>query len=163
MIAAAGQWSGGAGAGAWATTATAGMAIGVMLLAYRQAEKDITRSDWICLLAALAAIPLWMTTKSPLWSMILITVIDQSGFIPTFRKSWKKPWQEPLITYLMSATKHGCSLLAMSHFSLITSFYPFVLMLMNFSFFAMTGLRRLVLQQQPQKLMALPRDTPDLI
>ena len=42
---------------------------------------------------------MWFFTKTPLFSVILITIIDALGFIPTFRKSYIKKSTFKSITY----------------------------------------------------------------
>jgi len=48
-------------------------------------------ADWYFFLAALAAIPLWLLTRTPLYSVVVVTVIDALAYVPTFRKSWHRP------------------------------------------------------------------------
>jgi len=120
----AGQVSDGAGAGAWVTGLTAAVCFFIFALAVFRGEKNITRGDWLCLIFSLSAIPLWIFTNSPFWSVILITVIDIVGFLPTFRKSYFKPHEETAVTYTLSSVKFGLSILALQNYSVITVLYP---------------------------------------
>lgn len=141
-IAFAGQVSDSAGPGAWVTGFTAVVCFIVFILALSLGEKRITRFDWICLWFSLAAIPLWMATKTPLWSVILITAIDAAGFLPTIRKAYVKPWEETAVTFLLSAVKFMVALVALENFSIITALYPLSLVVMNTGFFLMLLYRR---------------------
>ena len=139
----------GAGPGAWATGFTALVSFCFVGLALFKGEKDITRSDWITFLSGIAAIPLWYTMDSPLYAVILITVIDALAFYPTFRKSWYKPSEELPITYILSAVKFALALAALQTFNWTTVLYPASLVFMNSIFVVMVTLRRRALSPSP--------------
>lgn len=130
------------GAGAWATGFTAFVAFFIFLMALKHGEKEITKSDWACLSGAFLAIGLWPFTSTPLLSVILITFIDALGFIPTFRKAYKKPHEETLQTYALSAIKFAIAIIALSNYSMVTILYPASLVVMNSLFVLMLMTRR---------------------
>ena len=141
------QLSDGAGAGAWITGTTALISFIIVILAYlKNGKQQITKSDWIVFLAGLTAIPLWIITQTPLWSVILITVIDNSGFYSTVRKSWIKPFEELPFHYFTAGAKFILSLLALENFTIITVLYPLSLVISNFLFLAMLYYRRWMLK-----------------
>lgn len=87
--------------------------------------------------------PAWRAvTRDPLLSVILAGVIDVVAFIPTFRKSWRKPWQENLSAYAIANVKLLLSLFALSHVSVVTAFYPAVGFSINAVFIALCLWRR---------------------
>lgn len=141
-IAFAGQISDKGGAGAWAVGLTALVMFIIFSLALFRGEKRITISDWLCLLGASVALVLWAVTSGPLLSVVLITVIDALGFIPTVRKAYLKPHQETLVTFLLSTVKYALVVLALQNYTLITSLFPASLVLMNGLFVAMLLVRR---------------------
>lgn len=141
-IAVAAQIAGGAGPGMWVTAVSAVACLIIAGFALRYGEKHITRSDWVAFIAALSAIPLWIVTKDPLWSVILITLIDAVAFWPTFRKSWSKPWDEAVATYIISSLKFVIGFFALTNVSLVTALYPISLVVLNGSFTVMILLRR---------------------
>lgn len=114
----------------------------VVALALRHGERTITRGDWVMLATALLAIPLWLATKNPVWSVVLISMIDVVAFIPTFRKSWGKPGEETLQTYILCGASFALSLLVVEAVNLSTILYPATLMTTNAVFVAMVALRR---------------------
>lgn len=136
------QVSEGAGPAAAVTGIFALLNLVVVALALRHGERAITRSDWVMLVTALLAIPLWLATKNPVWSVILISMIDVVAFIPTFRKSWGKPGEETLQTYILCGASFALSLLVVEAVSLSTILYPATLMATNAVFVAMVVLRR---------------------
>ncbi len=139
------QWVEGAGPGAWITAFTALLSFIIVGVALFKGEKEITRSDWITFTAAIAAIPLWYFTSDPLPAVILVTGIDALGFYPTFRKSWKRPFEEPAVSYLLSGAKFAVSLPALQVFSIITVIYPLSHVITNAIFVTMILWRRKVL------------------
>ncbi len=137
------QVSDGAGAGAWVTGTTAFVSFIIVILAYiKNSKQEITKGDWITFVAGMAAIPLWIITQTPLWSIILITVIDNIGFYPTMRKTWVKPHDELAFHYWIAGSKFILSIYALSVFSVITVLYPLSLIISNFAFLILLYYRR---------------------
>ena len=137
------------GPGAWVTGFTALIAFFIFVAALKKGEKNIVLIDWLSLAGALLALLLWYVTKTPLFSVILITVVDIFGFIPTFRKSYMKPHQETLITYFLSGLKFFIALFALSNLTVITSFYTISLIVMNWVFIIFAYIRRHQLNLNP--------------
>lgn len=145
-----GQFSDNAGAGAWVTAVTAIFSYIIFGLALTRGEKDITRSDKYFLGASLLAIIPWLVTNDPLISIILVTVIDFLGFLPTIRKSIKKPYEETLITYFFSGLKFVFAVIALDNYSVVTWLYPTSLLLANWVFIVLLIVQRKKLAQ-PKK------------
>jgi len=143
----AGQVSENAGAGSWVTGFGAIACTVIFCLALFKGERDITRGDYWCLFFSLAAIPLWLLTETPLWSMIQISIIDIVGFVPTYRKSYARPDEETLFAFVGNIIKFALSLLALETFSVVTVIYPLTLVVSNSVFVAMVLFRRKVLQR----------------
>lgn len=137
-----GQVADNGGPGTWTIGVTALVCFLIFFLAIPKGEKKIVLIDWVCLLGAILAIILWIVTKGPLLSVILVTVIDILGFIPTFRKSYINPYQETLSLYSLSVVKYLVSLFALSNFSLITALFPGSLVATNAIFVIMLLVRR---------------------
>lgn len=136
------QIKGGAGPGAWVTAASAFAYTSIGIFGLFRGEKNITRTDWITLFFALAAIPLWYITKNPLYSVLLISAIDVMAFIPTYRKSWTKPYEEPISTFALTALALFLSIVAMDEINMITAFYPATLGLTDVIFVILLITRR---------------------
>ncbi len=127
----AGQAVSDAGPGGWATGFTLLCNIFIAVQSIKYMDKSITRSDWFFLIAGLAAIPLWILTKDPLYSVILVTVTDICGYGPTVRKSWNAPHEENALAYFMLLPKHVASLLAMQSMSLVNVLFPYAMIAVN--------------------------------
>lgn len=124
----------GAGAGCWAIGLTAAACLFQSGLALKYGEKNITPTDKIALVTALVAIAAWIVTQDPLLSVILASLIDVVAFYPTFRKSWEKPWEENLSAYNIANVKLALSIVAISHFSLVTTLFPAFCLAVNLAF-----------------------------
>ncbi len=114
----------GAGAGSWSRGFNCFTAFIIFILAFLKGERHVKRSDWITLTVAFCAIPLWVATKTPVWSVVLVSSIDMLGCYPTLRKSWGKPYEEPVRSYLISAVGGFFSIIAIEHYSVSTWLYP---------------------------------------
>lgn len=123
-IAFAAQISDNAGAGSWVLIVSVFGGTSVAAYAYKCGEKNITRGDWVALIAALCAIPIWMATDDPFLSVILVTAIDVVGFYPTFRKSWHQPHEENAFIFVMASMQFALSVVALNHWNVVTTLYP---------------------------------------
>lgn len=141
------QIAGGGGVGAWVTGVTALLCLVIAALALFVGEKRITRSDWVCLIGAILGIVAWIFTSDPMWAVVIITVVDFLGFIPTFRKAYARPYEETVTTYIASSIKFGLSMLALEMFSLTTLLYPASLVVTNLAFAFVVITRRATLKK----------------
>jgi len=141
-IAAAGQYVGGAGFGflvvAWYSFATGVIA----LLSLKYGEKHITKSDYIALGFCLVAIVLWQLTKTPLYSVIIVSIIDIVAIYPTLRKSFSKPMEENLFSFLLFGSTTALSLLALSEYNILTLLYPITIIFADLLIAGMLIIRR---------------------
>ena len=147
-IAFAAQMAERAGPGAWAAGVCSGICLLITIAAAKNGEKDITRSDWVMFLLALASIPIWMATDDPVWSVWMVTLIDLAALYPAARKSWKRPHEENSFMYGFNIPRHCVSLAALNTISVTTALYPFALLLMNIGMFIMLKGRRMSLAQR---------------
>lgn len=148
-IAFAGQVTSNGGYGAWVTGFTAFCCFIIFLIALQKGSKEFPLVDWISLGGAFAGLILWAVTKNPLTAIILVTIVDTIGFIPTFRKSYTRPNEETLATYTLSAIKYIFGIAALSTFSLVNILYPISLVVTNSLFIFMVLIRRSKLQTKP--------------
>lgn len=140
----AAQFVSGGGAGSWTTAMTAILCTVIFILSLFYGEKNVTALDMLSLFTALFAIFLWVLVKNPLGSVVLITIVDVVGFVPTIRKSIHKPTEETLTTYVTGGLKWILSLLAMSNLSFTVWFYPAAMVIANWGFAGMLLARRAI-------------------
>ena len=123
----------GAGPGSWARGFACVTCFILVYIGYVRGDRTYTRADWITLFVALAAIPLWLLTKTPLWSVVIVCIIDTVGYLPTLRKAWVKPEEEPAIGYAWFTLGALFSLFAIENYTPSTWLYPVVMVLSNAS------------------------------
>lgn len=136
------QNSDNAGAGSWVTGMTAIICFIISFIAFQKGMRNVKTSDWISLCGAMLALIIWLIVKQPVFSVLLVTIIYSLGFFPTFRKSFSRPQDETLVTFILNGLKFFISLFALNHFSLLTAFYPSSLVLINWGFALMLIIRR---------------------
>ena len=119
------QREGGAGVGAWPIGFSAAVAFFIAAIAYtKRSDIRIASTDWLFFLAALAAIPLWWVTNSPLSAVLLVTAIDVLGFGPTLRKSYAQPYSESLLFFYLIVLRNVLVLFALESYSATTTLFP---------------------------------------
>jgi hypothetical protein len=134
-----------AGPGSWVTGFTAIICLIIAGLAYSRGERDITRIDWACFIAAIFGIVLWVLTDNALLAVIIVTITDALAYIPTFRKTYYKPYEETLIEYALGSLKFVIGFAALESFALTAWLYPASLVVMNAAFVVMALIRRIQL------------------
>ena len=135
-----------AGPGAWITGATSILTLTVAITALKYGEKHITRADWIMFILGVSAIPLWVVTNDPLLSVIIVSLVDALAYGPTLRKSWAKPHEEAVQTYVVSLAVFLLGFLALANITWTTALYPATMMTMNIVFIATAMGRRYALR-----------------
>jgi len=143
------QVADGAGPGAWVTGFTAAMSFILVVVGLGSSSRAlIEKSDIYFFVASLFAVPLWYFTGDPLWSVILITIIDAVAFIPTFRKAYIHTESESVFHASCAGIKFVFGIFALQHFSITTVLYPASLIVMNIGFVAMLVWRRHALKNK---------------
>jgi hypothetical protein len=138
------------GTGAWAIGVSGIITAFVAVLAYvKRIDRSITKSDWVFLAVALAALPCWYFTSNPLWAVIILTGVDLAGFGPTVRSAYVQPYHEHMGFYSLAVVRNLLVILALEHHSLTTVLFPAAVGIACVVFVAMILYRRRVLNEQP--------------
>jgi hypothetical protein len=141
-IAGTAQLAGGGSWGSMVAFTTGTISAWIAYYSFRHRAITITTSDWVSLVIALGAIPLWLITKQPLLSVITISIIDLVAFWITIRKTYKLPYSENLAQNFMSTAKHLLTIGAQQRFSWVTLLYPASLAFTTAGFCIMILVRR---------------------
>lgn len=136
------QISHGGGAGAYAVGFTSLVTFAIFVLSLQKGEKNIKTFDWFCLFGATLALIIWAITNQPLISIILITAIDIIGFLPTIRKSIKRPYEETLSTYIVGLIKYLLVIFALSNYSAVNVIFPAGVVAIHIIFIMILLIRR---------------------
>lgn len=119
------------GAGAWVTGFTSIASFVIFALALLKGDKKFIKLDWIFLGAAMFSLLLWWLTSDPTLSVILLTIVDTIGVLPTLRKSYYKPDEESATFFSLSSIKFIFAIFALESLSLATWLYPATLIITN--------------------------------
>ncbi len=141
-IAGAVQWAEGGGPGSWFMILNSIYCLGIAVSAFWFGTRNVKKIDGVVLAVTLSAIPLWFVTKNPLWSVLLITLIDGLGYIPTIRKSWSNPYEEVVLTWALSCVMFTLSVMALTAYKITTWLYPGTFAVINVGFVVFLLIRR---------------------
>lgn len=125
FVVALAQFADGAGIGAWPIAVSGIITVFVAILSlFKSADTKFLRSDWVFLLLAASALPLWYLTETPLSAVIILTVVDLLGFGPTVRKAYENPYQENALFFTLGALRNGLVIGALENYSWTTMLFP---------------------------------------
>jgi hypothetical protein len=144
----AAQIENGAGSGSWALGASIISCLIVLCMSFKRSAFSSTRTDWIFLITALSAIPLWLVVKSPVPTVLLVTTIDLLGYGPTFRKTWSSPHEELPFAWACAALKTTFAIAALDSYAFVNWFYLACLSVVNASLAALILIRQRILSYQ---------------
>ena len=131
-----------AGFGGYYTLLVAFNCTVISLLAFFKSGIKAAKSDHICLILCIFATSLWPITSTPIFSVILLTMIDMAGFIPTARKSYNAPHEENIFTFSIHALTWSLSIVALKEYNSITLIYPIAMVLAPIALVIFIALRR---------------------
>jgi hypothetical protein len=139
----AAQYFADGGAGAWPIFLSGLMTVIVAVFAYRSSrDGSVTRADIFFLLLSLCALISWFVTQDPLMAVVLLTVVDLSGFAPTYRRGWWHPHDESLRFYALMVVRNGLAAVALEAYSMTTLLFPLATGFACFMFVMMVMCRR---------------------
>ncbi|MCV6636688.1 hypothetical protein [Candidatus Albibeggiatoa sp. nov. NOAA] len=142
------QLADGAGVGAWPTGISGLITLYVALLAYQRcSDSSIVLADWFFFILALTALPLWFLTADPFWAVLVLSLTDLLGFIPTLRKAYMSPFDEQLIFFVLMAIRSAVSIAALEHYSATTVLFPAMIVVVCIIFIIMVSMRRAILRK----------------
>lgn len=121
--AAAGAFYGHGGYGAINLSIGAFVNFFIFLLSLKYGTKNINVKDKIALAAAFCAIIIWLLLDNPLLAVILVSIIDVIGYLPSFRKTYYEPWSETQNSWIGFTVANILAILALSQYNLLTLSY----------------------------------------
>lgn len=142
----AGIWFGKGGHGALGLAISEVFIFIVFFLSFKYGTKNITKSDTITLIGAIAAIFVWWQLDNPVLAVFMASGIDFLGYIPTYRKLWHEPWSETISSWAIFLVGDIFALLALSEYNLLTVTYLATIILCNSFFVFLCYFRRQKLQ-----------------
>lgn len=95
----------------------------IFILSFKYGVKEKTSSDLFFLFLAVFSIFLWFLTGTPLYSVILISIIDGLGYIPTIRKVIKNYKTENVYFWIINFLSVLFLLISLDDFNFINSVF----------------------------------------
>lgn len=132
----------GGGPGAWVTGVGVGMLVVIAIVAVKNGEKRIYAADWVCLVGAMLAIAAWWLSSDPFITVVLLSSVNVFAAVPTFIKSYLRPYEESISIWSLDIIRFLLSILALSSLSLSTVFFPAGVVVANAALVAMILFRR---------------------
>ncbi len=121
----------GAGVGAIPTGAAEIFTVIIFILSLKYGFRNIRRIDTYFLIIALLGLVPWALTKDPTISVIIVVTIDLVAFIPTLRKTWKKPKTETPVLYSMNVVRHILTLFSLQAYNIATMLHSIAMIIVN--------------------------------
>ena len=125
------QLEGNAGPGAWMNGVVLVIAFLILVASLRHGFDYIQKIDIFVFGLGVLAILIWVLTNNVQASVVLVCIANTIGYIPTLRKAHAKPYEDATYMYAANVLRHGLSIMALVHFSLITALYPAILVINN--------------------------------
>ena len=95
--------------------------IAIFVLAMkRNGRADIVKMDLICFAISMIAFVFWIITRQSAIAMILITASQFVAFVPTIRKTWRKPLEENPFTWSVNSIRYVAMIFAVGEYSVAT-------------------------------------------
>ncbi|TGM81319.1 hypothetical protein EHR01_00505 [Leptospira mtsangambouensis] len=123
---------------------------------HKRSDIQITKSDWFFFGLALSSLPFWFYFSDPLAAVLILTLADILGFIPTFRKGYIYPNSEPLGFYLIFLFRNFLAMVALAEWNTTTLLFPGSAAIACVVFVVMVKIRKKkiesILDSQPDKI-----------
>lgn len=114
----------------------------VVVAGFYYGDRRFTRLDLASFVGVLVGIAVWLISGNAAWGIYISLAIDFMGGIPTIVHCWKKPGEETLSTFVISALGAGCALLAVGSIDVVALIFPLYLTAMNALFSGILVYRR---------------------
>lgn len=139
----------GGGAGAWSMGFTGSITFVITVFAlYKKSDYKISGFDWLFLFFSFLALPMWFFTSNAFYAVLILTIVDLFGYMPTFKKAYYRPFDEYLPIYFMMSLRNVVSIMAMNEYSWTNIFFQITVTIANFVAVGITVSRRKILNQR---------------
>ncbi len=123
----------------------------IFLLSFKKGTKNITKSDTVVLVSALVAIVVYFQLDKPLLAVIMVSLIDFLGYIPTFRKTFEEPWSETVGTWAVFVVSNILAIVALQEYNFLTVTYLVTITTANAIITAICLIRKKYVTQPAQQ------------
>ena len=115
----------GGGAGSWPLFITFFLNIFIIIGLFKTgADRSIKKHDYIFLLMSIIAVPIWIITKDPTWSVVILSIQNSLGYGPAYTQSYRKPFDESIFHFSVIILRDIILVFALHVYSLGTLIFP---------------------------------------
>lgn len=136
------MYSDGAGLGAFIFVFSSTGCFVLSCYGFFTSKVKFDRLDYVLLSLGLFAILAWLLIDNAFYPIIIVSLADFIGLIPTWRKAWVKPWEENLLYFHLVCFRFIFAIIAIENYTLITLTYPAAIVLMTGAFVLSITFRR---------------------
>lgn len=126
-----GQVQKGAGIGALPAGVAEVFTFSIFLFSLQYGFKYVKKTDKYFLAAALLGLIPWAISDDPTISVVVAVVIDLIAFVPTIRKTWRRPETETPILYGANVVRHILTLFSLQAYNVATMLHSIAMIVMN--------------------------------
>ena len=126
----------GGGWATWSHFTVGALCLLVAILAFKRKSHfvaKISRSDWICLILAVAALILFVFAKDPLMATALLILADVLASIPTLAKVRLMPFSETQFMWWLDAFAAVFAIIAIADYNAVTLIQGVGTVIVNFA------------------------------
>ncbi len=120
----------------------------VLVLSIKYGTKNITKNDTAVLILALLSVIVWWQLDNPVLAIIMVSMIDGLGYIPTYRKSWQNPYEETFSFWIAMIIVFMLTLLSTAEYNLLTVTYVITTIVANSILVSILFFRRKVVTKE---------------
>lgn len=121
----------GAGDSLWLTGAQAVGDLLIFILALKYGIGGFLKRDKIALVVAFLSLVLWYLTNEPLFTLLVVVLIDGTGAVLTIIKTYELPETEPMLSWILTALGGLFGILAVGSFDFALLVFPVYTFLVN--------------------------------
>jgi hypothetical protein len=111
----------------WSVLLTVVFVVGnllVALLSIKYGYGKFTRKNTVSLLITVLALALWYITEDPLIALLITIAVDFLAYWLTIMKSWKAPYSENILAWILMTIAAVLSILSVGEFKLVLLVFP---------------------------------------
>jgi len=118
----------------WLLAITIGDGIGavaILLLALKRGMGGVTRLDLICYTLLAVNLIIWLSSSNALIALHLSALADLIAMTPVFIKTWKQPWTETPLFFILGIIAPLLNIVGVGNYSYSVLFFPLYIAVVN--------------------------------
>lgn len=119
----------------WSALLAAVLFIGnivIAILSLRYGYGKFSSKDFFAVLAALSGVVMWVVTNDPFVALFITIAVDFFAYSLTILKSWKAPYSENLLSWILMTIAAVISALSVGSFDLTLLIFPLYVAIVSF-------------------------------